>query len=540
MFGPRDTALATTLPSIGRTASPWLAVGLAAVVAWTSYQHNARAVGIADTYGYVSQAELMTQGRLTFEEPLIREVPWPSADWSFAPLGYRPAARRGFLAPTYAPGLPAVLALFVLAGGRDAVFLATPIFAGLTVLVAYLVGARLGRLTGLLGAVWLALSPAFVFMTALTMSDIPVTMWWLLAALGVGSRGRRAPWLAGLAAAMAVLTRPNLAPLVVPLGVYLAAVWWSAGARREAVVRTLSFAIAPAVAAGVIVWMNHALYGSTVETGYGSPGGLFGLAHALPNLSRYPRWLASAETPLVFLCLAAPWVARRAGPRGADARATVRLWLSMIGIVWLSYVFYLVFDDWWYVRFLLPALPLMLSLSVYVAVALSARWLGPGRRALALLAVVPFVWWQAQIGANLLTTDFRAGERKYPAVAQYLARTLPPGGIVVSVQHSGSVRYYEAFSALRWDWLGRGWLDAAVEFLEGQGRDARIVLEEWEVPLFRDRFADRNALGRLDWPPAAEFDREHASRVLVYDPRDRARSLAGETIVTADIPDLPH
>jgi hypothetical protein len=76
--------------------------------------------------------------------------------------------------------------------------------------------------------------------------------------------------------------------------------------------------------------------------------------------------------------------------------------------------------------------------------------------------------------------------------------------------------------------------------LEDSGHTVRIVLEEWEVPQFRDRFGNRNALGRLDWPPDAEFNREKASRVLVYDPRDRARSRAGETLVTDEIPDLPH
>jgi len=52
--------------------------------------------------------------------------------------------------------------------------------------------------------------------------------------------------------------------------------------------------------------------------------------------------------------------------------------------------------------------------------------------------------------------------------------------------------------------------------------------------LFRDRFAEMNALGRLDWPPIAE--RREPIQVRIYDPADRARFQRGERIETGAIP----
>jgi hypothetical protein len=60
-----------------------------------------------------------------------------------------------------------------------------------------------------------------------------------------------------------------------------------------------------------------------------------------------------------------------------------------------------------------------------------------------------------------------------------------------------------------------------------------ILLEDWEAPLFRQRFAQANSLGRLDWPPALEY--QGAGRGRVYCVADRRRFLSGETIVTHPI-----
>jgi hypothetical protein len=55
-----------------------------------------------------------------------------------------------------------------------------------------------------------------------------------------------------------------------------------------------------------------------------------------------------------------------------------------------------------------------------------------------------------------------------------------------------------------------------------------IVLETWEEPAFRAKFAGASAFAELDWPPRAQIGRD----VRVYDPADRPRYLRGESIPT--------
>ena len=89
------------------------------------------------------------------------------------------------------------------------------------------------------------------------------------------------------------------------------------------------------------------------RTGYGSTEALFARAHVYANLLRYPRWVLETETPFVLLALGAPFVLRR-----DPARARLA-WVSLAATALLlaTYLAYTVFDDWWYIRFLLPAIP---------------------------------------------------------------------------------------------------------------------------------------------------------------------------------------
>ena len=89
--------------------------------------------GGTDAYGYVSQANLIAHGSLRIEQQFVRTMPWPFADWSFAPPGYRPATTRGFIVPTYPAGVPIVMALFQRLAGARAVFYVVPLLGALYV-----------------------------------------------------------------------------------------------------------------------------------------------------------------------------------------------------------------------------------------------------------------------------------------------------------------------------------------------------------------------------------------------------------------------
>ena len=85
---------------------------------------------------------------------------------------------------------------------------------------------------------------------------------------------------------------------------------------------------------------------------------------------------------------------------------------------------------------------------------------------------------------------------------------------MLSVQHSGSVRYYANRTTLRYDWLEEGALDGALRDLAAKGRPAYLVVDDWEEKEFRDRFSPANRAGRLDWAPVARISSSPEVRIF--------------------------
>ena len=142
---------------------------------------------------------------------------WPNATASLAPLGYRPHTANPAdkdIVPIYSPGLPMLMAVFKSIAGSRAVFWVVPLLGGLALWATYLLGARLaGPAVGAAAAVLMAASPTFLFEVVSPTSDVPCTAWWALALALVTFEGRWPALAAGIAAGLAILTRPNLVPL---------------------------------------------------------------------------------------------------------------------------------------------------------------------------------------------------------------------------------------------------------------------------------------------------------------------------------------
>jgi hypothetical protein len=82
-----------------------------------------------------------------------------------------------------------------------------------------------------------------------------------------------------------------------------------------------------------------------------------------------------------------------------------------------------------------------------------------------------------------------------------------------------------------WDAMDPAWLDRAVAWLSAQDLKPYLLIERREEPDFRARFRTGSELGRLDWPPRFDWNRQ----VRIFDPADRARYLAGENYATENI-----
>jgi hypothetical protein len=470
-----------------------VAVALALVTFVLGVQFGTFAASGADSYGYVSQADLWLQGRLIIAEPLADEAPWRNANWTLTPFGFRPGDTRGTMVPTYAPGLPMAMAAFKAVGGRDAVFYVVPLLGAVSVWLTFLLGARIGGPSaGLLAAAALLVSPVFLFQLMWPMSDVPAMAWWLIAIV-LATRGTMVGLAAaGLAAALAILTRPNLLVLVVPL---LAFIVTRPGTRGERLRRGAAFTGAMLPGPIAIAALNQHLYGSAFFSGYGTFSTIYANRHLLPNLANYTTWLLQTQTPFVLLGLTAPWVLRRHGDSGA--RPIVMLGLGVSAVVALSYLWYMPLDHWTYLRFLLPAFPGMLVLAATTFARLAPRAPRVRTPAFALLAIVLAAWglWTGRAAFRV-----RGEEARYVAAGRF-ATELPENAVILCNQHSGSLRYYANRITMRFEWLDPDMYAPALDHFRRLGRPVYVVLDDWERDMFKARYARVADLSWLDEPP---------------------------------------
>ena len=498
------------------------AVALSAAVLLAGIFWGTFAASGSDAYGYVSQADLWLRGSLRVSQPWVRDMPWPSADWTFAPLGYRPATVPGAIVPAYSPGLPMLMAGFKILLGSRGPFFVVPVCGALGVWLTYLLGrdATGEASVGSLAALLLATSPTFLFQLMWPMSDVPVATWWTLAFWLAFRPAHRRPFAAGLTAGAAILTRPNLAPVALALPI----AWlWPAlrldRARRDAWGAVSRFVVGLAPAVIVVGALNAYLYGSALASGYGDLSSGYSAANVLTNVRRYGGWLLATQTPLIGLGLIAIVVPTTLRHDDGDRGSRRLAFVGAMGVVALSYLFYAPFDDWWYLRFLLPMFPLM-----FVLVAASIVWFWRRlpqslRVPLALITFIPLAAYEVNVAAARQTFELKTFEQRYVTAARYVAGATPPNAMVLCMQHGGSLRYYADRVTLRYDLLPPEWLDRALEHVKAEGYQPYIVLDDWEESTFRERFGRFSAVGKLDWRPKADFP--GPVRVRVFDPADR-------------------
>jgi hypothetical protein len=471
---------------------------------------NTRAAAGADAYGYVSQADLWLNGTLHIDQSFGENAPWPLARWTLTPLGYRPEPDGFRIVPTYSPGLPMLMAVGKAVAGQCATFWIVPLAGGVLTFATYLIGCRMRRpWVGLAAASIVATSPTMLFMVMAPMSDVPAAAAWAIAVAFALSDAPLAVFASGIAAAVAVLIRPNLVPLSAIVAVWMVC---REGLRRPGVARLLTFAPPAAAGAIAIAIINARLYGSPLASGYGDLSDAYAWSYIGPNVLRYGGWLMMAETPIALAGLGAlvvPW--RRLWTTPESRRAH---WLlaGVAAVVWFSYFFYVPWDAWWYLRFLLPAWPMMAIGTASLVATLCAdpdtasmpRMRAWFARALVVCGVVVFGAVAVRRAIQLNVFNQQSAEAKYMETANAVEAVTAPNDVIISGQFSGSLRYYAGRFTLRWDWLDPQWLDRAVEWLNARGHHVYILLEAPEVDPFRARFAS-SAIGKVDWVPLVTF-----------------------------------
>jgi len=501
-------------------------MGLAAV----GVLRGTYAAGGSDSSCYALMAEAFAAGDLMPTSALVSSVPWPSAPNTFTPGGFVPSQTNpAAFAPVCAPGFSVLLAPVVAVGGGEALFWVTPLAAALLVWLTFVAGHALGGpLAGAMAAVLVAASPPVLYQAVQPMNDIATAALWMATFAALIHRR----WaLAGLCCGLALLVRPNLLPLGIIAGVHVARSGWGLGMRSPTSTKVVSgfnraaipFSLCALPFALAVLFLNNALYGSPLRSGYGPLGNLFAFSHIAVNAPRYLGWLVDTHTVFPLVSLAAPfWISR-------EKRADVLLACCLIAATVFIYLLYTPFDHWSYLRFLLPAITLMLVLAS-VATVHVLRSVVPGfsRTVIvaAITAALAIVY--VRTAADRHAFALRFLEQRYRSAGMFVRDRLPEGAVVLSVWDSGAVRFHGRREALTWEGLDPSWLDRSLAWLEQRGRRPYILVETWEEPAFRGRFGNHSDIGKLDWPPRFEIDRV----VRIYDPRDRARYHRGEHVET--------
>jgi hypothetical protein len=399
--------------------------------------------------------------------------------------------------------------------GQDAIFWLTPIAAFVLVLAAFAIARQLaGGVAGATAAILTATSPIVLYQAVQPMNDILTAALWLSALATSGS-----PLVSGVLVGFAILVRPNLAPLAV----VLAAIPFIHNAAREKQLRGLAAMIAGALpGAAILAWLNHAIYGSVMGSGYGETSKLFALANAGTNLSNYSRAIFQTQHVVPLVGLAAPLVFH-----GIKRQGSVLL-LAFVAVVSGIYLLYSPYPEWWYLRFLMPAVVVLLILASAVSVHLLSRAKMGGLIPIAavVLGIIGVRTAREHDAFNL-----QRMEGRYRLSAELVRDRLPPNAVLITVWQSGSMRFHAGREIVMWESLDPSWLDRAITWLRSHGHQPYFLFERREEPEFRARFRSQSEVGGLDWPPRFDLGRQ----IRIYDPADRARFQAGESYATENV-----
>jgi hypothetical protein len=499
---------ARDLPASAAAIAPWIAGVLALVTVTNAIRYGSFVAAGSDSYGYVSQAYGWALGELPRPYAIPLFLPFESGDRIQTPLGHRVGVAPHTMVPTYSPGLPFLMALGILIAGPLGPYLIVPLSAGLFVWATYALARQIaGAVAGAAAALIAATSPVMLFMSLWVMSDVPAGAAWTGAAASALSDSRRGTILSGALAALGVLIRPNLVWLALVPFVRIVA----ASSGRERLVRAVSYAVPVGIAAVGVAILNAYWYGSPLLSGYGNPKTLYSLHNIWPNVRHFSVWLWQTQSPWILVAAGAACIPRRR----QNGRPAVAVAVAMFVLTLLGYIAYAPFDQWWYLRFLLPGLGALFALAGAGIVSIGERLARPLGLSLAVALLAVLVWRSAAFASEFgMFGPFRESEHKYIEVGTFIAREMPPNAVFFALQHSGSIRFYGGRHTLRYDQLDRQAARGAPQELERRGLHPYLAVEDGEIPDVRQAF-DLPPDRPLPWPYVARMD--HFGGISIFD-----------------------
>ena len=468
------TAHGVELAALWRVA-PWL--GLFAYGLFFSH-HVDPTAGPNDSGGYLNSAKLLVGGSVAAAPRMPAGVELDRDPTLYTPITFHVKGDR--LVPEYPVGFPLeVWAMALLMPFDRAVYFSIL----LQLVLGVIFTERLGRAFGLergwawFGAAVIGLSPVYLFQALQPQSDGPATVW-VTAAVYWAWTSREQParaLLAGLATALAVLLRPSNALCVLPVLACVVGPRWPR--------RLLYLGLAGLPGALWLMWYQHTLYGSWHTTGYGNVSTSFGLRFIAPTLRSYATWLPEMFTPLVVLACGAPFL--RSVSR--HARLVLVLWTALL--IAFYAVYWCTWDNWYNMRFVLPAAPAMVVMALLVARELLA-WLAlrfPRFRRLTLQPVAAVLAAAALLGFLAARSAARDvlywlhNNHEHEYAAKWVGEHLPANAVVFAKHATGSLMHYTDLPFIRSDHDKARESTVLYDQLERAGRPIYALNYHWET-----------------------------------------------------------
>ena len=255
-----------------------------------------------------------------------------------------------------------------------------------------------------------------------------------------------------------------------------------------------------------VALINAQLYGSPLSSGYGHWSELFALSRVSTNLRLYlhvVRRVAHAPGVCGFFALFVPL--RRLWPAVGN-RDVFIVMAGVVLVVWATYCAWLIFEDWWYQRFLLTSWPfLMLGTGAVLVFAYRAG--ASFVRAAVVVTVVALGLYQLDTAMSLGVV--RQPRRPASFCGRREARATGDG----AKQRNREPRPLRIHPLLRrpdddqfFGSVPDQSFDAVVDWLSAHGVRTYLALEEWELAEVRQRFGANRCMRVLDRPPVAVLE----------------------------------
>lgn len=423
---------------------------------------------------------------------------------AFSPLGFRRGVTPGTEVPAYPAGWPLLLATMErLTRDSLGAFVVTPAMYALLALATFWLAAdAAGLLGGVAAALLTTLLPITFYHAVHPMSDVAAAALWMTAWHNSRRLTASAAAASGLASALAILVRPNLAPLALVPFTLLGL----AGARRRTPALPLLYG-GLAFSGAVLQFIIQAvLYGSPFNSSYVGAQQFFSLDQIPANVVNYSAMTYDHIGGIAIVLSALSVIAAIALSRGRDRE----LVLGGIGIAVLNvslYIAYLPFTHWPFLRFFLPAIASLAVVSVVgwtcVFNCCGASW----TRAIA----IGLACCQLSFGAlhrpdlwKYAWNDWR-DQQRILLMGRYLRHALPSNVIILGFIHTGALADYTGFNTVRLDLIAPERLEPLVDSLKAHGYAPALVLDgQLETTQFTQRFGSTK-LGALNWAPRARF-----------------------------------